>query len=433
MLLIIVFGHKNIDFDRFITWDAHAILEPVVTSGNLFLLMPLLAFPNSAEMALSIRASALVFEDSKSKELLERIQCIAPSELNALIIGETGTGKELVARHIHELSPRRGGPFLAVNCCALSETLIESELFGHEKGAFTGATTAKQGWFEAASGGTIFLDEIGDLPLSMQVKLLRVLQEREVVRVGSHRAVPIDVRLIAATNIKLEEAIIAGRFREDLYYRLNVAALHLLPLRQRGGDILPLARHFLKVYGQRLGCPDTRISPAAKQTLLAHAWPGNIRELENVIHHALLVARDRAITPADLHLSQLPGPAKAADADADEEAFEKLGRMFQALCEQEHPDLYARVEQALLQAAYKHTGRNQLATARLLGLSRHVVRAKLIQRRLLASGETEAEKYPPASPPVAVIPPILAPEAIPRQKVYKEPVFSEAAQECWGF
>jgi sigma-54-specific transcriptional regulator len=149
--------------------------------------MHLLAFPNPAELALSIRASALVFEDPKSKELLDRIKRIAPSELNALIIGETGTGKELVARHIHELSARRNGPFLAVNCCALSETLIESELFGHVKGAFTGATTDKAGWFEAASGGTIFLDEIGDLPQSVQVKLLRVLQEREVVRAGSHK------------------------------------------------------------------------------------------------------------------------------------------------------------------------------------------------------------------------------------------------------
>jgi sigma-54-specific transcriptional regulator len=393
--------------------------------------MHLLAFPNPAELALSIRASALVFEDPKSKELLDRIKRIAPSELNALIIGETGTGKELVARHIHELSARRNGPFLAVNCCALSETLIESELFGHVKGAFTGATTDKAGWFEAASGGTIFLDEIGDLPQSVQVKLLRVLQEREVVRVGSHKAIPIDVRLIAATNIKLEEAVLAGRFREDLYYRLNVAALNLLPLRQRTGDILPLVEHFIKVYGQRLGCPETTVSPTAKQALLAHTWPGNIRELENAIHHALLIARDLTITPIDLNLSQLSNLPKAVDPNIGD--FEKLESIFQALCEQEHPDLYARVEQALLQAAYKHTGRNQLATARLLGLSRHVVRARLIQRHILASGESEAEKYQPSLPNGVSVSSIIVPDVFPMAPNYKEPVFAELSQECWGF
>ncbi len=402
-----------------------------MTSRDLFLLMSLLAFANPAEMALSIRASALVFEDPKSRELLDRIKRVAPSELNALVIGETGTGKELVARHIHELSARRNGPFLAVNCCALSETLIESELFGHEKGAFTGAVTTKQGWFEAASGGTIFLDEIGDLPQSMQVKLLRVLQEREVVRVGSHKATPIDVRLIAATNVKLEEAVMAGRFREDLYYRLNVAALNLLPLRQRTGDILPLARHFLKVYGQRLGCPGTTISPAAKQALLTHPWPGNIRELENAIHHALLVARDLTITPTDLNLSQALSFSKTVESEAGD--FEKLDSVLQTLCEQEHPDLYARVEHALLQAAYKHTGRNQLATARLLGLSRHVVRARLIQNHILASGDAETEKYQPPLPKSVSIPPIVVPEVIPKERGYKEIVFSEASQECWGF
>ena len=393
--------------------------------------MHLLAFPNPAELALSIRASALVFEDPKSRELLDRIKRVAPSELNVLIIGETGTGKELVARHIHELSARRNGPFLAVNCCALSETLIESELFGHVKGAFTGAMTDKAGWFEAASGGTIFLDEIGDLPQSVQVKLLRVLQEREVVRVGSHKAIPIDVRLIAATNVKLEEAVLAGRFREDLYYRLNVAALNLLPLRQRTGDILPLVEHFLKIYGQRLGCPETTITPTAKQTLLAHTWPGNIRELENAIHHALLVARDLIITPTDLNLSQLSNFPKAVDPDIGD--FEKLGSIFQALCEQEYPDLYARVEQALLQVAYKHTGRNQLATARLLGLSRHVVRARLIQHHILASGESETEKYQPSLPKGVSVSSIIVPDVFPMDLDYKELVFSELSQECWGF
>ncbi|MDD2768210.1 MAG: sigma 54-interacting transcriptional regulator [Methylococcus sp.] len=343
--------------------------------------MPLLSHPNPNELALSIRASALVFEDPQSRELLARIDLVAPTDMTVLVIGETGTGKELVARHIHELSVRKHRPFFAVNCCALSENLIESELFGHEKGAFTGASSIKQGWFEAASGGTLFLDEIGDLSMPMQVKLLRVLQQKEVVRVGSHRPIPIDVRLIAATNVKLEEAILAGRFREDLYYRLNVAPLRLPPLRQRPGDILPLAEHFLAFYSKRLGNPKTLISPAAAAALLRHSWPGNIRELENVIHHALLVARNQTIDPSDLNLSPLPAPGAGASPGNE---FQALEQVMDQLLENDAPDLHARIEAAVLKAAYRHAGGNQLQTARLLGLSRHVTRARLIQHGILA-------------------------------------------------
>src|SRR5690606_26631313 len=176
-----------------------------------------------------------------------------------------------------------------VNCAALPEQLVESELFGHEKGAFTGAVLQKKGWFEVASGGTLFLDEIGDLPAATQVKLLRVLQERELSRVGSRTAIPIDIRLVAATNVNLEEAVRAGRFREDLYYRLNVARLELPPLRKRPGDILPLAEHFLRLYSAHLGVSEARLSDGARRALLGYPWPGNIRELENIIHHAVLV------------------------------------------------------------------------------------------------------------------------------------------------
>jgi sigma-54-specific transcriptional regulator len=396
--------------------------------------MSFLAFPDPAAMTLSVKASALVFEDPKSKDLLARIRLVAPGLVNVLIIGETGTGKELVARYIHELSARKSGPFLAVNCGALSETLIESELFGHEKGAFTGALTAKQGWFEAASGGTLFLDEIGDLPQAMQVKLLRVLQEREVVRVGSHTPIPIDVRLIAATNVKLEEAVLAGRFREDLYYRLNVAALNLLPLRQRPGDIMPLARHFLRFYGQRLGCPETRLSAAAEQALSVHSWPGNIRELENAIHHALLVARNGIITPAELNLSTLP---VRGCRTAPRSPGEELDRLLDALCENGGPDLYARIERALLRAAYKQCSGNQLATARLLGLSRHVVRARLIQYGILPRNEKESPpnsiKAYPVLPKYRTIPPDS--EAAPTLADWagQESAVPEAAQDWWGF
>ncbi|WP_377704627.1 sigma-54 interaction domain-containing protein [Pseudoduganella sp. UC29_71] len=253
-------------------------------------------------MSLLVRATAFVFADPRSRELHQLIERIAPSEATVLITGETGTGKELIARHVHANSSRRDASFVAVNCGAFLETLIESELFGYERGAFTGAHQAKAGWFETARGGTLFLDEIGDLPLPMQVKLLRVLQEREVVRLGARKAIPIDVRLIAATNVDLAEAVRAGRFREDLYYRLQVISLPLRPLRERPGDIMPLTRHFLQIYARRLHLTDVSITPDAERALLDYPWPGNIRELENVIHRALLVSHDGAVTAYDLSL-----------------------------------------------------------------------------------------------------------------------------------
>src|ERR1700733_96678 len=229
---------------------------------------PLLSFPGPHTAPFLPQATALVFEDLKSKALLERIHLIGPSTANVLVTGETGTGKELIARHMHQMSPRADGPFVALNCGGFSESLVESELFGHERGSFTGASVARAGWFEAARGGTLFLDEIGDLPVSMQVKLLRVLQERQVVRLGSRRPVAIDVRVVAATNVNLEDAVAAGRFREYLYNRLQVAALRIHPLRERPGDILPLARYFLGVYGERLGLKGPVLSAEAIDVLV---------------------------------------------------------------------------------------------------------------------------------------------------------------------
>lgn len=342
--------------------------------------MQLLTLPPSPALATSIRATAQVFEDPKSQALLDHIQQVAPSEASVLIIGETGTGKELVARHIHNLSARRNRPFVAVNCGAFSESLVEAELFGHEKGAFTGALSAKAGWFEEADGGTLFLDEIGDLPMTIQVKLLRVLQEREVVRVGSRKSIPIDVRVLAATNVQLEKAINAGHFREDLYYRLDVVSLELSPLRERPGDILPLTRHFIDAYSQRLGYGPITISREAEHKLRSYSWPGNIRELENVIHHTLLICRNGVIERDDLRLSNMRIERQDdSQYGTDNSAEALLARAFQRLFEEQAGALHEKVDDALLRAAYRFSHYNQVHTANLLGLSRNVTRTRLIK------------------------------------------------------
>ncbi|MPS48939.1 sigma-54 dependent transcriptional regulator [Methylobacillus sp.] len=360
--------------------------------------------PNPSAVSLSVRASALVFSDPRSQELLSLIEKIAASNATALIIGETGTGKELIARHIHALSNRRDGPFQAINCGAFSETLVESELFGYERGAFTGATSAKTGWFESANGGTLFLDEIGDLPQSTQVKLLRVLQEREVVRLGSRKATPIDVRLIAATNVDLEEAVRAGRFREDLYYRIKVVPIALPPLRERPGDILPLVEHFLNVYKSRLHTGIPKLAPETIQQLLHYPWPGNIRELENVIHRALLISTSETLYPKDLGLPPIgtvplekqdtksawainqETKLEATDSSTPHPATEtyQLERVFSQLFESPPPKLFELVNAVLVEKAYEFSNKNQVHTARLLGISRNILRARLKELKLIA-------------------------------------------------
>ncbi|MBD9362993.1 sigma-54-dependent Fis family transcriptional regulator [Methylomonas sp. EFPC1] len=346
--------------------------------------MTLLAFDELQLRQLShtVRATAMVFEDPVSRKLLEHIERIAPSDATVLIIGETGTGKELVARHVHALSKRAKGPFGALNCAALSENLIESELFGHEKGAFTGALNTKEGWFETANKGSLFLDEVGDLPLGLQAKLLRVLQEREVVKVGSRTPSPVDVRVIAATNVNLEEAVAASHFRADLYYRFNVAAIHLAPLRERPGDILPLARHFLKVYGDRLGYGEIKLSPSTELALLNYDWPGNIRELENAVHRALLVCPGNRLRPEDFKLSGVrvsqSGPVVSTSS---------LESSLLRLCEQAPPKLFDIIEETVIRTAFEFCEENQVQTARLLDISRNVLRHKLGLYGMLANGQ----------------------------------------------
>jgi sigma-54-specific transcriptional regulator len=349
---------------------------------NDFVAKPILLFPDPQQLSMSIRASALIFADEKSQQLLSLIEMVAPSNATALIKGETGTGKELVARHLHALSSRKNGPFAAINCGAFSETLVESELFGYERGAFTGAVGSKTGWFETANGGTLFLDEIGDLPLSTQVKLLRVLQEREVVPIGSRKAIPIDVRLVAATNVNLTEAVKAGRFREDLYYRIKVVPIEILPLRERTGDILPLVHHFLDVYRNRLHTIKPELLPETIRVLQTYPWPGNIRELENVIHRALLVCDGKAIRPLDLNL---PTIQLASNNDALNTFVQSnlLDRAISELIEQEPENLYDIFVRKVVEQAYEHCRQNQVQTARVLGVSRNVLRTLLKQFEMI--------------------------------------------------
>ena len=317
-------------------------------------------------------APPAIFADPASALVRDMLDRLAPTEATLLIIGETGTGKEMAARYVHAHSRRRAGPFLAVNCGALSDTLAEAELFGHEKGAFTGAIRAERGWFEAASGGTLLLDEIGDLPLHLQVKLLRVLQEREVTRLGSRAAVPIDVRVIAATNVDLHAAIAAKRFREDLYFRLNVATVILPPLRERGAGLPALVQHFLKFYSERLGRPHLRIAPEAMARLAQYHWPGNVRELENVIHNAVLLAQGEVIDTADLRI------AAPAAADGPAETLEqRLRVLFETYIQDKEPQLFQRVSKTLVQTAFDLAQDNQVRAAQSLGVSRNTLRTQL--------------------------------------------------------
>jgi len=252
------------------------------------------------------RFEELLGASAPMRELFALIERVAASSYSVLITGESGTGKELIARAIHATSPRRTGPFVPINAGAIPETLVESELFGHERGAFTGASTRRPGRAELANGGTLFLDEIGEFTPAVQVKLLRFLQEREIERVGGRERIPLDVRVVAATNADLPRAIAEGRFREDLYYRVNAVTLAAPPLRERGEDVLLLANAFLRAARPDLAGKAARgFSPEALAALAAHAWPGNVRELENRVRRALVVAAGPVITPADLEL----GPA----------------------------------------------------------------------------------------------------------------------------
>jgi len=315
------------------------------------------------------------------QEVYKQLGRIAPSDITVLITGESGTGKELVARAIHFNSPRLGKPFLAINCAAIPRDLLESELFGHEKGAFTGATERKAGKFEQADGGTLFLDEIGDMSLDLQAKLLRVLQEKELTRTGGSQTLQVNVRIVAATNQDLKRKVADKEFREDLFYRLNVMPLELPPLRERREDIPLLARYFLQKARDDLHVSTRGISDDALKLLQKHAWPGNVRELENTIQRAALLSPDQFLTPADF--VSLGNEISRQENDNSLEALvhNKLSASLAQMDVNELDNLYEMVlhqmERPLIQIVLGKTRGNQVRTAEILGINRNTLRKKI--------------------------------------------------------
>ncbi len=291
--------------------DADSVLRAIRAGAREFLPLP----PDAELIAAMLQAvtavqDAPVCRDPMMRALLARAEQLARAEASVLITGESGTGKEVLARHIHNASKRARGPFVALNCAALPEALLESELFGHERGAFSGAVAARKGKFEQAERGTLLLDEIGEMELRLQSKLLRAIQEREVDKLGGTHPVKVDVRILAATNRDLQAEVRAGRFREDLYFRLNVVQLRIPPLRERAEDILPLAEYFCARYAAANGLAERPLAVATTARLLAHPWPGNVRELENAMHRAVLLAGGREIGLDAIELGTTPAPAE---------------------------------------------------------------------------------------------------------------------------
>ncbi len=314
----------------------------------------------------------VVARSPKMQEVLATVERVAPTNATVLLGGESGVGKDLIARAIHEKSRRAAGPFLKINSTAIPENLLESELFGFEKGAFTGAAASKPGKFELADKGTIFLDEIGDVPPATQVKLLRVLQEREFERLGGTRTVKVDVRLIAATNRDLRAALEQGTFREDLYYRLNVVPIDIAPLRERKEDIPDLANLFISRFTGESGKPVEGITPAAMQILVNYHWPGNVRELQNIVERACALAKGAVLEPADIHLDVRP-----AKATSDGHGFLPDGMTLE------------QWEDEMVQEALRRANGNKSQAARLLGLSRNALRYRLSKIGIADEGEKE--------------------------------------------
>jgi len=303
----------------------------------------------------------IIGQSDTMQEVFEAIHRVAPAKANVLLRGESGTGKELVARAVHYMSQRAKGPFIKFNCASIPEGLLESELFGHEKGAFTGATSLRKGRFELANNGTIFLDEIGDLPLGLQPKILRVLQEKEFERVGGEKTIKVDVRLIAATSRNLEELVSEGKFREDLYYRLNVVPIYLPPLKERKLDIPLLSDYFLRKYNDENG-KSVRLSPEALNAFIDYEWPGNVRELENTIERLVVMSSGKVINLSDIPLNIRELAVRARHTFQFKEAL---------------PSAIADIEKATILDALKKTGGVQAKAARLLGITSRQIGYKI--------------------------------------------------------
>jgi two-component system nitrogen regulation response regulator GlnG len=331
----------------------------------------------------------IIGESAKMRDVYKVVGKVASSDVTVLIQGESGTGKELVARAIHYHSQRAAAPFITVNAAAIPHELLESELFGHERGAFTGAFQKNEGKFQLANGGTLFLDEIGDMPADLQVKLLRALQEKEITPLGGRAPIKTDVRVIAATNANLANAVRTGAFREDLFYRLNVVPILLPPLRERSEDVPLLASFFLRRYATELGYGEKRLSAGAQTWLREQAWPGNVRELENLVKRVALLATGQTLTQDDFQAVQ-PASTAAAGAGGDGDLFEqsfdeiiyrKLDQFISKVAATDINDLYEtiirRVERPMLEIVLRETKGNQIKAAEILGINRNTLRKKI--------------------------------------------------------
>lgn len=344
---------KPVDLD-----ELDLMIERIIEHNNLKSEIQIL----KNQLKEKFKIDSFISHSAKMEEVLSVAARAADSKATILITGESGTGKEVLAKSIHYVSPRKEKPFIAVNIPALPETLLESELFGHEKGAFTGADKAKKGRFELADGGTIFLDEIGDIPINLQVKLLRVLQEHQIEKVGSSKNINIDVRIIAATHQNLEGKIKDGSFREDLYYRLNIVSLHIPPLRERREDILPLIDYFIEKYAKENNRNKLTLSKEAVDSLIKYNFPGNVRELENIIERAVVLCRSETIT-----LNDLPNIVKGFKAE--EEILQKeSGSLI---------DQVEELEKKLIFDALSSANGNQSQAGRMLGLTERNLRYKM--------------------------------------------------------
>ena len=321
----------------------------------------------------------LVGSSAALLDIFKTVGKVAVRNVPVLITGESGTGKELVARALHAASPRSEAPFVAVNAAAIPRELLESELFGHERGAFTGAISARLGRFREATGGTLFLDEIGDMPVELQAKLLRVLQSGEVIPVGGRDPVHVDVRVITATHRDLDRAVKEGSFREDLLYRLRVVPIAIPPLRERESDIGTLAAHFVERYGTELASQEMSMSPSANVYLEQYEWPGNVRELENAIKRALVLATTSVLSPEDfrfLEESGVPEPEGASLTDLVKESVRSA--LSEPAPKEIHRLLLEKVEKPLIQTVLRHTDGNQIRAAALLGINRNTLRKKIV-------------------------------------------------------